>query len=336
MAAIWGPLAGIPRFAARPHPERRPCKGLSEARHELYVEHVRATPAVSARWRLALRRTDQPRHTLVAVAPQVVVLDESKGHHHPIISVGGVVLAHPAVRDVEEHWETAKQRVGLRGEAIKYSMSWPDTARRADLIESIGDLSIQGVIAMLEDHRPKRMLLRKETRKELYVHRQCMEYVLQRIVGSLYVGDQGSPHFVVVDHRDDFPKLDATYRELYERGWSFASRSVLPSLRDRDSSRSLTAASGGPLVEIADMVVSTLTRWAACRCAEERGKQIGERDELDVACRAVMGLFPANPRSGGAQRRGYSIVTHTKDLTGKELLRDRIDPWINGLLVEPG
>jgi hypothetical protein len=262
---------------------------------------------------------------------RLAVLDESKSQHHPIISVGGFVAEMSDVGMIEDEWRRAKCEIGLDPERpIKYTMSWPDQANRGAMIATIGTLPVVVVVALLEDFRPARFGLRKQTRGELYIHRPAFEYVLQRLVEDQYCPADEGAHFVVFDHRDDFRRLSETYSKCHDNGWRFAGRS-LPSLRSRGWSASLTAASEGPLNEIADLLVSTTTRWAGARCAIAKGRQMPEQAELDRDMLAIVERFPASPTSIPTRRRGYSIITHTGNRTGKELLYDNIDRWLNEL-----
>jgi hypothetical protein len=140
-----------------------------------------------------------------------------------------------------------------------------------------------------------------------------------------------SSHFRI---RPNFPKLDERYRELHGQRVSLPWGDEWPSLRSRGYSESLAATRGGPLNEIADLVVGAVTRWAACRCGVERGKSIPEREELDCACRAVLHLFPSRG-SIPDQWTGWSFVMHTRGLTGKEQLKGSLDGWLRDLKNEP-
>jgi hypothetical protein len=267
--------------------------------------------------------------------PQIVFLDEchttTAKHGHPIYSVGGVSADTKRIGEIEEGWRAAKVHSGLAGQDLKFAMSWPDGgAQRLAMIEAIGSLPLrQGVIALLEDFRPKMLkLTNKEKRGDLYVHRGCFDYVLQRLRAPQYEPGEGI-HLVAFDLGDHFPKLDDRYREVHpERSLPWGE--TWPSLRDRGYSESLAATRGGPLNEIADLVVGSLTRWAACRCGAERGKSYGEREELDRACQELIHLFPTRP-SIPEQWTGWSFIVFTGGLTGKEQLKDGLDGWLRDL-----
>lgn len=263
------------------------------------------------------------------MSPQVVFLDEchtTAGHGHPIYSIGGVSAEAARIGEIEEGWRAAKAARGLSDRNLKFAMSWPQgSEQRLEMIETIGSLPLkQGVIALLEDFRPKMMkLASKEKRGDLYVHRGCFDYVLQRLRAPQYEPGEGI-HIVAFDHGDHFPKLDERYREVH------TDRTLWPSLRDRGYSESLAATRGGPLNEIADLVVGAITRWAACRCGAERGKSRAEQDQLDRACRVVLPLFPSRP-SVPEQWTGWSFVVFTRELTGKEQLKSGLDGWLRDL-----
>jgi hypothetical protein len=261
----------------------------------------------------------------------LAVLDESKSDKHPIISVGGFVCQLSDIPEIEERWRESKHLLGLGGRSsIKYSMSWAAPELRSDLINRLGDLPAKAVVALLEDFRPRSFKLRRETRAERYIHLPAFEYVLQRLVEGQYCAPGGGPHFVIFDHRDDFPKLSALYTRLHATEWKFAGR-VLPSLSSRGWAASLTASCEGPLNEIADLIVSAMTRWAGGRCAEIKGKAFPERAELDANMRSLVGLFPSAPRAIPKRRQGYSVITHTANRTGQELLYANVDRWLNEL-----
>lgn len=230
--------------------------------------------------------------------------------------------------EVEEAWRQAKDQRGLASTNLKFAMTWPEgSAQRLEMIEVISSLPLkQGVVALLEDFRPKRMkLMDKEKRGDLYVHRGCFDYVLQRLRAPQYEPGNGI-HIVAFDHGNHFPKLDERYREVHDQR-SLPWDDEWPSLLDQGYSESLAATLGGPLNEIADLIVGAVTRWSACRCGIDRGKEIAERDELDRACRAVLHLFPSK---GSIPDRwtGWSFVVHTRDLTGKEQLKRSLDGWL--------
>lgn len=263
--------------------------------------------------------------------PKVVVLDESKSTKHPIMSVGGFVADYGDVSSIEEAWRSEKQALGLDpAEPVKYSMSWTDQLDRARLITAIGRLPITGVVALLEDFRPRSYRRRKETRSELYVHKRAFEYVLQRMVEPQYCKPGDGPHLVMFDHHDEFDMLAKRYAQLHPSGWKFNQR-TLPSLADHGYCASLTAASLGPLIEVADLVVSCMTRWAGMRCAVERGKDVPERQEVDRDVAGIVDLFPTSGTSVPPRRQGYSVIVHREQRTGKELLHGKVDAWLNAL-----
>lgn len=263
--------------------------------------------------------------------PQIVFLDEchtTASHGHPIYSVGGVSSEIERIGEIEAAWWAAKARRGLIELDLKFAMSWPGgAAQRLEMIEEVASLPLkQGVIALLEDFRPKMLkLTSKEKRSDLYVHRDCFDYVLQRLRASQYEPGEGT-HMIAFDHGDQFPKLEERYREVHAQR-SLPWGDTWPSLRDRGYSESLMATQGGPLNEIADLVVGALTRWAACRCGAERGKTIGERADLDRACRSLIHLFPTRP-SIPKRWTGWSFIVFTADLTGKEQLKAGLDRWL--------
>lgn len=265
--------------------------------------------------------------------PKLVVLDESRSDKHPIISVGGFVAELADVPAIERRWRTAKEGLGLDpAAAVKYSQSWEERSHRSALIAAIGELPVAGVVALLEDFRPRTYKMRKETRGDLFIHRSAFEYVLQRLVAPQFCKPGEGPHVVVFDQRDDFQRLSALYAEVHPRGWQFFGRQV-PSLASYGYCASLTAAADGPIVEVADLLVSSLTRWAGARCAVERGRTVGELSELEADVSAVASLFPASPSSTPTRRQGYSVIVHTGGRTGNEMLARYVDRWLNDLVV---
>jgi hypothetical protein len=263
---------------------------------------------------------------------QLVVLDESKSSKHPIISVGGVAVELDRIVEVEAKWAEVKRTAGLGGRSVKYSMSWPERARRGELIGAIGTLPLRAVITLLEDFRPKRMKFSpdKEKRGERYVHLPAFEWVLQRLAEPLYGQPESHPHFVAFDLRDDFAELARGYAKHHGAGWSFGSK-VLPSLQSLGYSGTLYGCCQGSLNEIADLLVSAVTRWAGYRCVEHKGGKAPEMEELARDCRAVRDLFPPSPTAIPARWQGYSVITFTQNKTGKELLYDNVDRWLREL-----
>jgi hypothetical protein len=256
-------------------------------------------------------------------------LDESKTQgHHRIISVGGFVVEAGQLGEIERRWRGGKAAVGLDPEkSVKHSGDWPDREPRSRLIETIGQLPIRAVIALLEDFRPKAFQKDKSKRSELYLHKPAFEYVLQRLVTN-YFGAGGGPHVVSFDLRDDFVELSKAFSRCHPRRWNLP-YSTLPSLRSVGVSDSLMATDAGAANEIADFVVSAFTRWAGARCAAFTSGTPSDLTEHERAARALAPLFPADLRS--SRRRGYSIVTHTQQRTGKELLGKHIDQWLDEL-----
>jgi hypothetical protein len=266
--------------------------------------------------------------------PQIVFLDEchtTATHGHPIYSVGGISAEIDRMGEIEAAWWAAKARRDLVELDLKFAMSWPGGAeQRLEMIEEIAALPLkQGVIALLEDFRPKMLkLTSKEKRGDLYVYGDCFDYVLQRLRAPQYDPGRGS-HMIAFDDSDHFPKLEERYRDVHAQR-SLPWGDTWPSLRDRGYSESLMATRGGPLNEIADLLVGSLTRWAACRCGADRGKTIAERADLDRACISLIHLFPARP-SIPKRWTGWSFIVFTADLTGKEQLKASLDGWLRGL-----
>ncbi len=266
--------------------------------------------------------------------PQVVFLDEcstaTANHGHPIYSVGGVSVDIEQVATVEEDWRRAKERRGLADIDLRFALTWPGSSKqRLEMIETISSLPLkQGIIVLLEDFRPQHIRDHdKDRRTDFYPHRTAFQYALQRLRAKQYSPGEGS-HFVTFDHSDNFPRLADLYREMYIEEYEGR-----PSLRDRGYSESLTAATKGPLNEIADLVVGATTRWAACRCGIAHGKSIPERGELDRACQTILHLFPS---MGSIPDRwtGWSFVVFTQNRTGKEQLKDSLDGWLRELTTE--
>jgi hypothetical protein len=262
---------------------------------------------------------------------QLVILDESKSDKHPIISVGGVAVELDRVGEVERRWEDGKRAVGLGGQPVKYSMTWPEPARRGELIALLGTLPLRAVVALLEDFRPTFFKLSKQRRGERYVHLHAFEWVLQRLAEPTYLQPGCAPHFVAFDYRADFPKLAKEYARHHPAGWEFPGGKRLSSLKSLGYSASLYAACDGPLIEIADMLVSTVTRWAGGRCLTHKGGRVDEYAELARDCRAVRNLLPPSPTTIPTRWQGYSVVTFTRNKTGKELLFNNIDSWLREL-----
>jgi hypothetical protein len=271
----------------------------------------------------------------MARVSQLVFLDEAKTeakrHGHPILSVGGVSVDQADLCAVEDRWRAEKESRGLVGFDLRYAMSWPEkSAQRLEMIEVIPSLPLkQGVVALLEDFRPPDLQQDKEKRKDLYVHGGCFDFVLQRLRARQYEPGLGGGHIVVFDHGDHFRELDRKYRDQHDLRrlpWG----DEWPSLREKGYSESLVAAAGGPLNEIADLVVGAVTRWAACRCGEAQGMDIAESAELTQACRAVLPLFPTT-ESIPSRWTGWSFVVFKEPRTQGRQLNISLDGWLRGL-----
>jgi len=269
---------------------------------------------------------------------RLVFLDEAKTeakrHGHPILSVGGVSVEQADLCIVEDRWRTEKEGRGLAGLDLRYAMSWPEeSTQRLEMIKVIASLPLkQGVVALLEDFRPPELQLDKEKRKDLYVHGGCFDFVLQRLRAPQYEPGPGG-HVVLFDHGDHFRELDRKYRDQHDLRrlpWG----AEWPSLRDKGYSESLAATAGGPLNEIADLVVGTVTRWAACRCGEDRGMDIAESPELAQACRAVLPLFPTST-SIPPRWTGWSFVVFKEPRTEGRQLKTSLDGWLSEVRNAP-
>jgi hypothetical protein len=261
---------------------------------------------------------------------EVAFLDESKTPgRHRIISVGGFVAEATDIPAIEQIWRDGKESAGLDPDKpIKHSGDWPDQEPRTRLIELIGGMPIRAVIALLEDFRPDSYQQVKRLRSELFIHKPAFDYVLQRLA-SIYFKSEG-PHFVSFDLRDDFSELSKLFAQAHGRDWKLT-YSTIPSMRSIGVGGSLLASNAGPANEIADFVASSFTRWTGARCeAQRKTSPVIDLSEQDRCARALAPLFPVNPGSG--TRRGFSIVTHTQQRTGKELLRRHLDGWIDALL----
>jgi hypothetical protein len=267
----------------------------------------------------------------VAVSGAIAFLDESKAQgRHRIISVGGFVAELDRLPEVERRWRDGKAKLGLDPDgAIKHSGDWPDREIRSRLVEVIGGLPVQAVIALLEDLRPESLLHERATRSELYVHRHAFDYVLQRLATN-YFGAGGGPHFVAFDLRDDFRELSRLFAEREALPWSLR-HGPIPSLRSLGVCGTLLATDAGACNEIADFVVSAFTRWAGGRCAAHVSGACADLSEHDRCARALAPIFPVKPSTFG-RRRGYSIVTFTQQRTGRELLRTNVETWLRETL----
>jgi hypothetical protein len=258
-----------------------------------------------------------------------VILDESRAHKHPIMGVGGILVKLEDVPATEHRWNEVKAELGIEDISLKCSMSWPERSLRGEMIGLIADLPLRCVAVLLEDFRPLRLRLKKETRSDLYVYSRAFEWLLQRLASPLFKPTDDGPHMVVFDLRDDLRHLATEYARHHPRGWTFPSNQ-LPSLQSLGYSASLYATGHGPLVEIADLVISGLTRWAGARCQAHRLKNVPELSELERDCAALREHFPTKGSIGRCWR-GYSIVTFRENRTGKELLYDNLDRWLRDL-----
>jgi len=82
-------------------------------------------------------------------------------------------------------------------------------------------------------------------------------------------------------------------------------------------------------MEVADLIGSVAARWAdgGRRAREDRSRPRRAR-RRDVA---LLGLFPAG-NSIPPSWRGYSLIAHRGNYTGKEVIYSRIDQWLLSLL----
>ncbi|HWO71023.1 MAG TPA: hypothetical protein VNP94_09755 [Actinomycetota bacterium] len=257
--------------------------------------------------------------------PRLAVLDESKDTKgHPIFGVGGIVVDLGRIQGVEAAWVAAK---GTH-EAIKFSETPAD--RCLTLFQAIGRMPLQALVCLLEDFRPPRMRIPgTSSRRDIYVVRQAFEYALQRLSKQFTEGSP-EPHFVAFDRRDDFPQLEGVYSRCYEGSWPIGRGQPWPALKTVGFTASLLTLAHGPLHEMADFVVGGLTLFAAVRCAELRGKRLDEgRLAKHRTCAPVVSLLPRRPGTG--TRVGWSVVVHPKQLTGKELLKPRLETWLDEL-----
>ncbi len=266
---------------------------------------------------------------------QLIVFDESKHSRHRVLSVGGVALDLADLPAIEAEWLAARRTAGIAsGTAVKYSMTWPGgPEQRSQLITAITGLPLRALICLLEDFRPLRMKAPgKSTRKDSYIQCRAFEYALQRLAGDLYIGtEQTGLHLAMIDARDDFAEFQKVYLDGYERGWPQLPHHPMPPLSDRSFSRSLGVCSNGPVHEIADLLVSCTTRWADERCMAHKSGNAPDLEELDRCMAELVPLFPVAPTSIPPRRGGHSVVVHAGNRTGKELLRDNLDPWLNNL-----
>jgi hypothetical protein len=265
----------------------------------------------------------------------VACVDESHlTRHHPILGVGGFVIDGRAERSLEKNWRRAKRGLGLDPFApVRYARSWEDKAKRLPLIQEIPRLEVpvKAVAALLEDSRPPRMREEKKTRKDMYVHKEALGYVLQRLSQPQYFdGDADGPHRVVIDQHDDFREYDEVYVQAHRRGWKFAGGRSLPPLATLGFLASPVYQAEGPMIEIADLVCSVSCRWFEAQVAVERGRTPIDLAELDAAMLALLPLFPRKSPTS-LRWRGYSVISHRSRGEG-ELMHSRIDMWLHGLM----
>lgn len=261
---------------------------------------------------------------------RLAVLDDCKETKcHPIFAVGGLVVDLKKLTVVEQQWLDGKTSAGLKPDRhVKFTDAAPGVCRA--LFKVIGGMPIQALVVLLEDFRPKRMRFPgSPTRRDIYVYRQAFEYALQRLSRQFTQGSPG-PHLVAFDQRDDFAELEEVYSRCYRGDWPVGKEQNWPALKDVGFTAGLTRLAHGPLHEIADFIVGGLTLFAGVRCAKHRGKAVdGDRRVKHDVCRAIVPLFPRRPDN--KRRLGWSVVTHTGELTGKELLKNNLQAWLNAL-----
>jgi hypothetical protein len=140
---------------------------------------------------------------------------------------------------------------------VKHSHpNWIKDDQRPILFQTLARLPLSLIAVLLEDFRPRGMQLHKETRADAYVHRVAFDYALQRIVRWVHANP--GPHIVDFDDRDDFARLEQAYANGYKHGWDFG-RAALLSLREAGFVAVPHLIRGGPLAEIADVIVSGFT-----------------------------------------------------------------------------
>lgn len=254
---------------------------------------------------------------------RLVVLDESKNlKYHPLLAIGGIVVDLDQIRSVETSWVRAKGT----DNPIKFSETPADRCRT--LFATIAAMPLQVLVCLLEDFRPYSMRLRGVTsRRDIYVYRYAFEYVLQRLSRQSEVNSPGIC-LVAFDRRDDFSELEEVYSMCYKGDWPIGRNQSWPGLADKGFAMSLLTLAHGPLHEIADFVVGWLTLFAAVCCAKFRGKRV-DQDHLSksLACASVIRLLPRGPQR--KTRVGWSVIVHTKQLTGKELLKQHLEGWLD-------
>ena len=265
---------------------------------------------------------------------RLAVLDDCKeAECHPIFAVGGLVVDLELLMAAEQAWRGAKEATGLKPEEpVKFRDAPPEVCRR--LFEAIGGMRTRCLVVLLEDFRPAWMRLPGlRTRRDIYVVGQAFEYALQRLSRQFTAGNPG-PHFVAFDWCDDFGELEEVYSRSSWGDWPIGWGQVWPALKDAGFAAGLMQLAHGPLHEVADLIVGGLTLFAGVRCAEVRGKRVkAEKRAKHDACRAIVPLFPRRPND--RRRLGWSVVVHTRQLTGKELLRDNLERWLDELESDP-
>ena len=265
--------------------------------------------------------------------PVAVFLDESHPKHHPVLGVGGFVCDLADVLRLERGWREAKEAVRLSAdEPVRYAMRWKDPALRLPLIERVPKLGVPilAVAALLEDFRPKTYEKQKAKRNEMYIYRRGFEYVLQRLPQRLYLepGAPG-PHLVFADRHDDFGCYEEEYAKGWAEGWPSLAYPIRP-LREAGFFAAPAQVSRGPAMEVADLIASVASRWAAAMVARDRGKLVQDLGELEAGMRALLPLFPTRPW-GTPSWRGYSLIAHADRRTGGEVIYEGVDRWLLAL-----
>jgi hypothetical protein len=259
---------------------------------------------------------------------RLAVLDDCKeAKCHPILAVGGLVVDVEELAAVEQRWFDGKRAAGFEPERpVKFADAAPEVCR--ELFGVIGGMPIQALAVLLEDFRPAWMRLPSlSTRRDIYVYRQAFEYALQCLSKQFTQGSPG-PHLVAFDQRDDLAELEDVYSRCYQGDWPIGKRQGWPALKDAGFAAGLMQLAHGPLHEIADFIGGGLTLFAGVRCADHRGKAVdaGRRATHDL-CGPIAPLLPRRP--GSAKRLGWSVVVHTRQRTGKELLRGNLEGWLD-------
>lgn len=91
----------------------------------------------------------------------------------------------------------------------------------------------------------------------------------------------------------------------------------------------------GPIYEIADLLVSCVTRWADERCIAHKEGKAPDLEELDRCMTGLVGLFPAAQNGIPPRRCGHSFIVHADNRTGKELLKGNLDRWAHEVTPVP-